>query len=124
MKRLFYFSFVLMLPGFLHAQTMFWQVYDHGIEQSAKDIITTADGGYILVGETRTANPGDSDVYILKTNNLGVEQWHKQYGGTSPDYPNSIVATADGNYLIVGFTESYGAGGMDIWLLKIDPSGN
>ena len=124
MKRLLYFSFALLLPGFLQAETTFWQVYQPSVEQSAKDVIPTSDGGYLLVGETRTANPGDSDVYILKTNNLGVEQWHKQYGGANPDYPNNITLTEDGNFMIVGYTASYGAGSNDVWLLKIDNSGN
>src|SRR5262245_7898385 len=117
MKNLFYLSVALLLPCFLQAQTTFWKVYPSSIEQSGKDIIVANDGGYIIVGETRTQYINDSDVYIVKTDALGNIQWTKQYGGNHPDYPNSIVATEDGNYLIVGFTESYGAGNMDVWLL-------
>jgi hypothetical protein len=124
MKRLYLFSIALLFHTFLQAQDPFWKVYPSTYEQSAKDVIATADGGYLLVGETRTQYAGDSDVYIVKTNNKGEIQWTKTYGGVLPDYPNNIVASADGNYMIVGFTESYGAGHMDVWLLKIDPSGN
>src|SRR5438309_5538490 len=92
--------------------------------QSGRDIIETTDRGFIIVGMTRNNIAGDSDIYILKTNNLGDTLWSKTYGGTQPDYPHSITTTNDGNYFVVGFTRSFGSGLKDIYLLKIDPSGN
>jgi hypothetical protein len=124
MKNLYLFSIALLFSCYAHAQITFHKVYSSQVEQSCKDVMATSDGGYLLVGETRTVYAGDSDVYIVKTDAQGNILWTKQYGGTHPDYPNNIVATTDGNFLVVGFTESYGAGAMDIWLLKIDPSGN
>jgi hypothetical protein len=124
MKKIFYFSIVLLFPCFIQAQNTFWKVYPSLVEQSSKDIVATADGGYLIAGEIRTANPGDSDVYLVKTNNVGIIQWTKQYGGAFPDYPNSMVATDDGNYMVVGYTSSYGAGNNDIWLLKINTGGD
>jgi hypothetical protein len=55
-------------------------------------------------------------------------QWNKTYGGTGADEPGSpygsIVKTIDGGYAIVGYTNSFGAGNGDVWLVKTDASGN
>lgn len=51
-------------------------------------------------------------------------QWARTYGGASTDVANSVQATADGGYIIAGYTRSFGAGGADAWVLKLDANGN
>ncbi|MEO0091546.1 MAG: PKD domain-containing protein [candidate division WOR-3 bacterium] len=82
----------------------------------------TSDGGYIIVGTT--SSYGSSDIWLIKTDSLGLEQWNKTFGGTGDDYGYSMQQTSDGGYIIIGTTESYGAGGSDIWLIKTDSLGN
>ncbi len=57
---------------------------------------------------------------------LGVSAniWTKTYGGAGDDYANFIDTTHDGNYIIVGYTNSFGKGDYDIWVLKIDTAGD
>ena len=50
--------------------------------------------------------------------------WQKTYGGTGDDYANSIQQTSDGGYIVAGTTNSFGAGGFDAWILKLDSLGN
>ena len=51
-------------------------------------------------------------------------KWAKTYGGTGDDRAYSIQQTNDGGYIVAGLTNSSGAGGYDVWLLKLDASGN
>jgi hypothetical protein len=50
--------------------------------------------------------------------------WNKTYGGTSQDWPWSLVQTWDGGYALAGSTRSFGAGSDDFWLVKTDANGN
>ncbi|MBS4028661.1 MAG: hypothetical protein KGZ58_08485, partial [Ignavibacteriales bacterium] len=83
----------------------------------------TNDGGFVIVG-VRYFDPVDSDVYLIKTNSNGDEIWTKTFGGSEPDQGYSIQQTADGGFIIVGSTSSYGAGGNDVYLIKTDENGN
>jgi len=50
-------------------------------------------------------------------------EWSRTFGGTSDDSAEWVVQTKDGGYAIAGNTYSYGAGGVDAWLVKTDPAG-
>jgi hypothetical protein len=50
--------------------------------------------------------------------------WSRTYGGTGDDKARSLVVTSDGGYAIAGFTDSFGAGDRDFWLVKTDACGN
>ena len=50
--------------------------------------------------------------------------WDRTYGGAGGDWANSIVALADGGFAVAGMTKSKGAGGQDMWVLRLDEAGN
>lgn len=50
--------------------------------------------------------------------------WSKTYGGAGNDIAFSVVSTSDGGYAIAGWTDSFGSGGIDFWLVKTDAFGN
>jgi hypothetical protein len=85
------------------------------------------DSGYIISGATTVGSAGGYDIYLLKTDSLGNYDWSKTYGGTGDDASDgfsSVQPTSDDGYVVVGWTESFGAGGSDLWLLKTDANGD
>jgi Ig-like domain CHU_C associated/SdrD B-like domain len=104
------------------------------LEEFALDIMQTTEGGYIVAGWT-TSNDGDvignhglEDYWVLKLTDIGDLQWQKCFGGSFEDYANSIQQTADGGYIVAGWTISNDGdvsgnhGGQDFWVLKLEGS--
>jgi uncharacterized delta-60 repeat protein len=89
----------------------------------ANSIQQVSDGGYIVAGTTRSFGAGLDDAWILKLEPGGSVQWSKSYGGIGGDDVYSIQQTIDGGYVVAGATESFGAGGYDGWVLKLNSSG-
>jgi hypothetical protein len=81
----------------------------------------TSDGGYIITGAVYYVSSGN-DFCLVKTDSNGKEQWRKTYGGGS-DVGNCVQQTLDGGYIVAGYTNSYGAGGRDVYLVKTNSSG-
>jgi len=90
--------------------------YAYAIEQ-------TSDGGYIIVGHTFSFG-SDGDIWILKLDNEGNVEWQKSYGGIGQDNAFAIQQTSDGGYIVAGYTQSFGPGHNDVWILKLDSNGN
>ncbi|MFC2165847.1 hypothetical protein ACFLT2_12740 [Acidobacteriota bacterium] len=87
------------------------------------DIQETTDGGYIAVGQTQSFGAGNHDFWILKLNSSGHIEWQHTYGGPEWDGATSVHQTNDGGFIVAGNTRSFGAGLDDVWILKLDSSG-
>jgi hypothetical protein len=85
-------------------------------------VIQTQDNGFALVAYTNTYAAGNSDAWLIKTDANGAMQWNKTYGGSGGDTGNALTQTSDGSYVIVGGTNSFGAGNYDVWIVKVDPT--
>src|SRR3989338_7756455 len=104
--------------------TVDWQkVYGGANWDRAYSIQQTSDGGYVVAGETSSFGAGRPDFWVLKLRHYGTVEWQKTYGGTDQDEAHSIQQTSDGGYIVAGSTWSFGAGGEDIWVLKLKADG-
>ncbi|PQJ76718.1 hypothetical protein [Polaribacter glomeratus] len=76
-----------------------------------------------------TNNKGGYDFWVLKITFEGILIWEKNFGGSEIDEPRAIVATDDGNFIIVGDTRSadidvsFNNGAADLWMIKINTNG-
>lgn len=101
-----------------------WQrSYGGAQNEQGRQVILTPDDGYLLVGWTSSMGAGESDIYLVKTDAAGNKVWERTFGGAANDSGCSGVAAADGGFVVVGYTESFGAGGEDGYVLKIDAGG-
>ena len=94
-------------------------------EDECKSVMQTSDGGYILVGETRSFGNGYSNLWLIKTDNHGNKIWDKIFGGNDHDYGESVRQTSDGGYIIAGVTRSYSSSQdySNLWVIKTDSNG-
>jgi uncharacterized delta-60 repeat protein len=96
-----------------------------GIESDwAQSVQQTSDGGYIIAGRTDSFGGGSGDFYVVKTNSQGDTLWTRTYGGSGWDDAHSVQQTTDGGYIMAGHTDSFGAGGIDFYLVKTNSQGN
>lgn len=88
-----------------------------------RDMIQTSDQGFIMVGSSNVDGSGGADAWIIKTDVDGNIVWTKTYGGSNADMINSIRETSDGGYIAAGYTNSFGQGMSDIFVLRLNNLG-
>ena len=103
--------------------TVLWSKKYGGTGQDAGySVKQTTDGGYIITGGTSTFGIG-GEVILIKTDNAGIVEWSKIFGGNGFDRGMDVEQTLDGGFVITGYTDSFGAGYYDIYLLRTDGLG-
>lgn len=114
-----------------------WQkVYGGNRTDEGGDIVQTSDGGFMVTGYTMSddgdalGHRGGGDLWVIRLDSSGSILWQKVFGGTGRDSGSSIIKTKDGGYIICGNTYSINGditlnhGSSDVWVVKIDESGN
>jgi len=101
------------------------QTYGGTSSDTGMHVLQTGDGGYALAGITSSFGAGSKDAWLIKTDSTGTMQWNQTYGGTGDEWGYvSLEQTSDGGFAIACQTDSFGAGGLDFWLVKTDTAGN
>jgi hypothetical protein len=104
--------------------TLWTRTYGGASDEGGYSIRQTADGGYIVAGETQSFGSGGTDVYLVRTNGDGDTVWTRTFGGTSIECGFSVQQTVDGGYIVAGETRSQGAGASDVYLIRTDANGD
>jgi len=94
------------------------------VSEGATCIAVTSDGGAVVIGHTDTWGSGDLDVWAFKVDRDGNVLWQRTYGGADLDYAYAAAAVLGGGVVFVGRTESFGAAGGDVWVVRIDRDGD
>jgi hypothetical protein len=88
----------------------------------------TPDHGFIFSGLRYNLDSlgqtTDCDIYLVKTDSLGIPQWEQTYGGSNLDWSASMQIADDGGFMLFGTTYSYGIGTYNMYLVKTDSIGN
>ncbi|NND72231.1 MAG: hypothetical protein HKN43_11715 [Rhodothermales bacterium] len=87
-------------------------------------VAATADGGLLMVGQTYSFGSGDRDMFLIKTDSTGEEEWNRTWGGAASDIAHSISPTHDGGFFVTGYTASFASGVDNPVVLRLDSEGN
>ncbi|SFZ89724.1 hypothetical protein SAMN05428642_101525 [Flaviramulus basaltis] len=137
-------SFDYWLLKFDSNNQLQWQkTYGGTNDDRGSDIIQTSDGGFAIIGFTKsnnndvTENAGSSDFWLAKLDNAGNISWQKNYGFSGADNGISVIQTNDNGFLLTGVLDVSASGGLgnsknasikhaggDYWVIKIDVLGN
>lgn len=102
-----------------------WQKrYGGTADDAGQSVQQTYDGGFIIAGSTSSFGAGANDIILIKTDPLGDTLWMRTYGGGDSDAAECVRQTADGGFIIVGYTASFGSGTYDVYLVKVDENGD
>ena len=131
MKKLLLILFAI--KGLAQSPEMQWQKLFGGTNYDVMyDVKSTFDGGFIMIGMSNSNNGdlsfnhGDYDIWVVKTNQLGVVLWQKALGNFSDDKGFSIQQTIDGGYILASHTSGNIAGShgsYDFLVIKLDSQG-
>jgi hypothetical protein len=110
----------------MYGNMMWNKTIGRSARDSANSLIQVSDGGYALAGFSGSPYLlGLSDFWLVKTDSSGNVEWDCSFGETdSNEEIYSLVETSDKGFALAGFTDSFGAGGNDFWLVKVDRTGD
>lgn len=124
MKKIYWILILALFSGApIQAQVSFKKYY--GSPSNADfgaDVYQTLSGDYVITG-TASNGANGFDFFLLETDTSGSATGFAWYGGPKNDVAQRYVPLSDGGHLLLGYTESYGAGGRDGYALRLDASG-
>jgi gliding motility-associated-like protein len=87
------------------------------------NIVQVKDSNYVLCSQTKSYGSGGNDIYLIKIDKYGKVIWSRTIGGSADDAAYNIKVLADGGLIVVGQTNSYGKGGLDVFVVRTNDTG-
>lgn len=121
------------------AGAILWQRIIGGMsDDEIWQVRPTSDGGYIVAGQSTSTgggvivpgNHGSWDAWVMKLDATGGIVWQRMIGGESVEQIFDLIVTADGGYLLCGWSSSasgdipVGQGIHDVLLVKLEADGD
>jgi uncharacterized delta-60 repeat protein len=117
-------SYDVVLLKFDSSGGLVWQnTWGDTNEDSGRGVAVDGSGNIYVTGYTMSFGAGYMDVVLLKFDSGGTLQWQRTWGGISVDCGEGVAVDDSGNIYVTGYTDSFGAGGYDVVLLKYDSAG-
>ncbi|ASJ03528.1 hypothetical protein A3L09_09810 [Thermococcus profundus] len=105
--------------------THHWVKSYGGSNQDGARAVALADNGdIVLAGWTYSFGISNVDAWVLRLDEDGNIKWQKTYGGNERDEAYMVAIAPNGDIVIIGHTISFGAGDVDVWVLRLDEKGN
>ncbi len=123
-KAVFLSAAILIFLLFGSSNAQFRLAVGGPFTDESHSLVQATDGGIVVAGNTQSYGIPSQNSYLVKFTTGGALQWSKAIGGVSTDEAFTIIKTSDGGYATAGWTFSYGAGGYDFNVMKLDASGN
>lgn len=117
-------SIVLLFSGIAMDAQVFRYSYGALGNDIAEAVRQTADNGFVVFGTTGSFGNGNSDMYLIKIADDGQFLWSQTFGGPQVDQGKDIRVLPNGDLIMAGYTNSSGAGGYDMLLIRTDADGN
>jgi hypothetical protein len=114
---------ILTLLSFKSEAQNFYKTYGNTDDEIGRSVVETNDTSFLILGSSSSFYEGNSNFYLIKIDSLGIFKWSKVYGGNNVDQGYCIGKKPNGNYLLTGFSNSYG-NGYELLNIEIDDSGN
>jgi hypothetical protein len=116
-------SFTLCKSSKAQSDTVLLRAYGGVLFEEAAQLIEYSAGGYAMTGTTGSNQSGNSDVFVARFDQDLNCVWSKNFGGSNVEWASSIANDVNGNLLVCGYTLSFGAGGYDMWVIKVNSDG-
>ena len=105
--------------------TMQWShTYGGSADEQCYGIAQFSNGQRLLTGTTQSFGAQGEDLYLVRTDWSGDTLWTKRYGGPMNDGGVNIHVFPDNSFMVLGYTNSFGNGDTDLWLLRCDANGD
>lgn len=103
------------------SQITFQKIYGG---EGGYSVVETFDNGFITVGTIKDIESSHYDVYLIRTDQTGDTLWTRSYGGEGSEFGQSVMQTVDSGFIVTGYTNSFGAGGNDVYLIRTNKYGD
>ena len=100
------------------------EIFGGEFDDEAHGLCLTPDGGYALMGRTRSFGAGSYDFWLVKANYFGDTVWTRTYGSSAAEWGMAIAPLFDGGSALAGYTAGFGAVSYDMLLVRTDALGN
>lgn len=118
---------MLAIAGNIEAQdidSLWTRTFWNGNYDSANCVLETSDGGLMVAGGSYFPS-NEQDLYLIKTDADGIEEWSRHYGNVDDlEVGYHVIETSDGNFLVSGGRYDASAGATGIWMVMTDALGD